>query len=166
VHDLLIQIKVSTPADHLSREERLPSWVKALPSWVKAKDSKQLQRNDVHNADVIVAKDGNFTRVTDVVSAASEKSTTRYIIHIKKGVYQEDVIINQDKRNLMMIGDGMHAKIITGNLSTTHINLSTYNTTTFLSQNYLFIVLFSHFLFNFFSFKFVLSLPLFHKSTF
>ncbi|KAF3439752.1 hypothetical protein FNV43_RR18030 [Rhamnella rubrinervis] len=89
-----------------------------FPSWVKSKDRKLIQANGV-SADVVVAADGtgNFTNVMDAVLAAPDYSMKRYVIYIKKGVYKENVEIKKKKWNLMMIGDGMDATIISGNRS-------------------------------------------------
>ncbi|XP_041005490.1 pectinesterase/pectinesterase inhibitor PPE8B-like [Juglans microcarpa x Juglans regia] len=87
-----------------------------FPRWVKHKDRKLLQANGVA-VDVIVAADGsgNFTKVQDAVLAAPDYSMRRYVIYIKRGVYKEYVEIKKKKWNLMMIGDGMDATIISGN---------------------------------------------------
>ena len=89
-----------------------------FPSWIKPKDRKLIQANGVE-ADVVVAADGtgNFTKVTDAVLAAPEYSMRRYVIYIKKGVYNENVEIKKKKWNLMMIGDGVNFTIISGNRS-------------------------------------------------
>ncbi|PNX80012.1 pectinesterase [Trifolium pratense] len=89
-----------------------------FPSWVKREDRKLLQVNGV-GSDIIVALDGsgNFTKVMDAVHAAPDYSMKRYVIHIKKGVYIENVEIKKKKWNLMMVGDGMDATIISGNRS-------------------------------------------------
>ncbi|CAN6541334.1 unnamed protein product [Malus baccata var. baccata] len=87
-----------------------------IPSWVKTEDRKLLQAGGV-NVDAVVAQDGtgNFTNVMDAVLAAPDESMTRYVIYIKKGTYKENVEIKKKKWNLMMIGDGMDATIISGN---------------------------------------------------
>lgn len=89
-----------------------------IPSWVKTKDRKLLQADGV-SVDAIVAQDGtgNFTNVTDAVLAAPDYSMRRYVIYIKRGTYRENVEIKKKKWNLMMIGDGMDATIISGNRS-------------------------------------------------
>jgi pectinesterase len=51
----------------------------------------------------------------DAVAAAPDYSMHRHIIYIKKGVYNEYVDIKKKKWNLMMVGEGMNATIITGN---------------------------------------------------
>ncbi|XP_059432159.1 pectinesterase/pectinesterase inhibitor PPE8B-like isoform X1 [Corylus avellana] len=86
-----------------------------FPSWVKSKDRKLLQANGVV-VDAVVAADGsgNFTKVMDAVLAAPDYSMRRYVIYIKRGVYKENVEIKKKKWNLMFIGDGMDATIISG----------------------------------------------------
>ncbi|XVF48814.1 hypothetical protein PTKIN_Ptkin03bG0218600 [Pterospermum kingtungense] len=89
-----------------------------FPAWFKREDRKLLQVNGV-SADVVVAADGtgNFTTITDAVSAAPDYSMSRYVIYIKKGIYKEIVEIKKKKWNLMMVGDGMDVTIISGNRS-------------------------------------------------
>lgn len=89
-----------------------------FPAWFKREDRKLLQVNGV-SADVVVAVDGtgNFTSITDAVSAAPDNSMSRYIIYIKKGIYKENVEIKKKKWNLMMVGDGMDVTVISGNRS-------------------------------------------------
>lgn len=86
-----------------------------IPSWVKSEDRKLLQADGVV-VDAIVAADGsgNFTKVMDAVLAAPDYSMSRYVVYIKRGVYKENVEIKKKKWNLMFIGDGMDATIISG----------------------------------------------------
>ncbi|MBA0720414.1 hypothetical protein Golax_008036 [Gossypium laxum] len=91
-----------------------------FPSWLSSKDRKLLQAlpNEI-KADVVVAKDGsgNYKTLGEAVAAAPDKSKTRYIIHVKKGTYKENVEIGANKKNLMIVGDGMNSTIITGSLN-------------------------------------------------
>lgn len=89
-----------------------------FPYWFKREDRKLLLLNGVA-ADVVVAADGtgNFTKVMDAVLAAPDYSMKRYVIYIKRGVYRENVEIKKKKWNLMMVGDGIDATIISGNRS-------------------------------------------------
>ncbi|VFQ97472.1 unnamed protein product [Cuscuta campestris] len=68
-------------------------------------------------ADVVVAKDGsgNFTRIGDALSVVPRESDRRVVIYVKAGVYDEIVNVGVDKWNVVMIGDGMDATIVTGN---------------------------------------------------
>ncbi|XP_057985783.1 pectinesterase/pectinesterase inhibitor PPE8B isoform X2 [Hevea brasiliensis] len=87
-----------------------------FPSWIKHEDRKLLVINGV-TPDAIVAADGtgNFTKIMDAVSAAPDYSMRRYVIYIKNGLYTEYVEIKKKKWNLMMVGDGMGATVISGN---------------------------------------------------
>ncbi|XP_068658368.1 pectinesterase-like [Aristolochia californica] len=86
-----------------------------FPSWLSAGDRKLLQSSSV-TPDVTVAADGsgNFRTVSAAVAAAPEKSTKRYVIRIKAGVYRENVEIPKKKTNLMFVGDDRKTTIITG----------------------------------------------------
>ncbi|CAN6468665.1 unnamed protein product [Victoria cruziana] len=74
-------------------------------------------------SDVVhVAKDGsgNFTAIGDAVAAApnnSDASGGYFVIYVAAGVYQEYVSIDKNKRNIMMVGDGINRTILTGNRS-------------------------------------------------
>lgn len=102
-----------------------------FPSWMKLEDRKLVQANGV-TVDAIVAADGsgNFTKVMDAILAAPDFSMRRYVIYIKKGVYNEYVEIKKKKWNLMMIGDGMNATIISGNRNYVD-GWTTFHTATF-----------------------------------
>ncbi|CAH9107114.1 unnamed protein product [Cuscuta europaea] len=69
--------------------------------------------------DAVVAKDGsgNFTTIGDALNAAPSNSEKRFVIYVKEGVYNEIVKVDIDKVNVMMVGDGMGATIVTGNLN-------------------------------------------------
>lgn len=68
-------------------------------------------------ANIVVAQDGtgNYKTVKGAIAAAPAKSTSRFVIHIKKGTYKENVNIR--KKNIMLAGDGMGLTIITGSLN-------------------------------------------------
>jgi len=97
---------------HLSDEE-------GFPSWMSAEDRRLFQASSPGRITVnaIVAKDGSghYSTISAAVKAAPEKSKSRYVIHIRKGVYHENVEIHKNKINLMFIGDGKHLTIVTGN---------------------------------------------------
>ncbi|KAG7559541.1 Invertase/pectin methylesterase inhibitor domain superfamily [Arabidopsis thaliana x Arabidopsis arenosa] len=90
-----------------------------FPSWVKPGDRKLLQTDNITVADAVVAADGtgNFTTISDAVLAAPDYSTKRFVIHVKRGVYEENVEIKKKKWNIMIVGDGIDATVITGNRS-------------------------------------------------
>lgn len=92
-----------------------------FPSWVTHEDRKLLRAEGraAVKANVVVAKDGSgkYKTVAEAVAAAPDKSATRYVIYVKKGVYKENVEIGKSKLNLMVVGDGMDATVITGSLN-------------------------------------------------
>ncbi|RCV29029.1 hypothetical protein SETIT_5G450500v2 [Setaria italica] len=66
--------------------------------------------------DVVVAADGsgNYTTVAASIAAAPANSDKRHVIRIKRGVYKEFVVVGQEKRNVVLVGDGMDATVISG----------------------------------------------------
>lgn len=63
------------------------------------------------------ALEGSF-KVGDIV--------LRYVIYIETGVYNETVRIPKEKTNLMFLGDGSNATIITGNLHVQSPGITTW----------------------------------------
>ncbi|RDY05384.1 hypothetical protein CR513_10780, partial [Mucuna pruriens] len=128
LQNILTQVK-PVNLDNLSRSRSRSR--SSIPSWIEPGDKKLLQKNMVH-ADAVVAADGtaDFTTVMDAVHAAPDRSMKRYVIYIKKGVYAEKVEISKKKWNLVMIGDGTDATVITGNLSRNK-SMSSFKTATF-----------------------------------
>ncbi|XP_057770514.1 pectinesterase [Salvia miltiorrhiza] len=84
------------------------------PEWLSAGDRRLLQSSSV-TPNVVVAADGsgNYKTVAAAVAAAPEKSSKRYIIRIKAGVYRENVEVPKKKTNIMFLGDGRSTTIIT-----------------------------------------------------
>ncbi|CAI8593305.1 unnamed protein product [Vicia faba] len=91
-----------------------------FPSWVSNKDMRLLESRirDIQ-ANVVVAKDGSgkFKTVAEAVATAPDNGKTRYVIYVKRGTYKEKVEIGKKKTNVMLVGDGMDATIITGSLN-------------------------------------------------
>lgn len=90
-----------------------------FPSWVPARDRALLEAGAggaAVKADVVVAQDGSgkFRTVKEAVDAAPDGGKSRYVIYVKKGVYKENVEVGKKKRELMIVGDGMDATVITG----------------------------------------------------
>ncbi|OMO70546.1 Pectinesterase, catalytic [Corchorus capsularis] len=95
----------------LKEEENDIAW----PEWLSAGDRRLLQSSTV-TPDVVVAADGSgdFKTVSEAVAKAPEKSSKRYVIRIKAGVYKENVEVPKKKTNIMFVGDGRTTTIITG----------------------------------------------------
>ncbi|XP_047260990.1 LOW QUALITY PROTEIN: pectinesterase/pectinesterase inhibitor 18-like, partial [Capsicum annuum] len=87
------------------------------------------------NANVVVAKDssGKYKTVKQAIASAPVKSNSRYVIYIKKGDYKENIVIDKDKWNIMLLGDGLEDTIITGNLNNAS-GIGTYETPTVASN--------------------------------
>ena len=92
-------------------EEEGTKW----PKWMSVADRRLLQAPTV-TPNVVVAADGsgNFKTVAAAVAAAPEKSSSRYVIRIKAGVYNENVEVPKHKTNIMFLGDGASTTVITG----------------------------------------------------
>ncbi|KAL9228283.1 hypothetical protein vseg_003878 [Gypsophila vaccaria] len=91
-----------------------------LPSWISKSDRKLLQSSiPTIKADLVVAKDGsgNFKTISEAIAASKKlrSGTNRFIIYVKKGVYNENVAITNKMKNIMIIGDGIDATIVTSN---------------------------------------------------
>ncbi|XP_047307817.1 pectinesterase/pectinesterase inhibitor PPE8B-like [Impatiens glandulifera] len=93
--------------------------IRHFPTWLTRTDRRRLLQSTGLSADAVVATDGsgNFNTIADAVAAAPALSTQRFVIYVKKGVYNEYVEISKKKWNIMMIGDGIDATIISGNRS-------------------------------------------------
>ncbi|XP_059625078.1 pectinesterase-like [Cornus florida] len=91
-----------------------------FPEWVSTADRKLLELSGVpeSRADIVVAKDGsgNYKTISEAVAASVKlrSGTKRFVIYVKKGVYKENVEIKGSMKNLMFIGDGIDATIVTG----------------------------------------------------
>ncbi|KAL9674194.1 hypothetical protein QQ045_030464 [Rhodiola kirilowii] len=93
---------------------------KHFPHWLASNDMKLISQGPGGiSVDAIVAKDGtgDYTSITDAVHSAPDRGTSRYVIYVKKGVYEENVDIKKKKWNIFMFGDGMNNTIITGSKS-------------------------------------------------
>ncbi|GAB2277727.1 hypothetical protein Dimus_012430 [Dionaea muscipula] len=88
--------------------------------WVSLEDRSLLERKVSQiKPNIIVASDGsgNFRTIGQAIQAVPQKSKTRVVIYVKKGVYNENVKIGQNIWNLMMFGDGMNQTTVSGSLN-------------------------------------------------
>lgn len=106
----------STLFSKMTRSRHLLS--NGFPRWVSAVDRKLLQSSSTGapTADIVVAQDGtgNYKTISEAV-AESRSGSKRFVIHVKAGVYKENVEIKRSMNNLMLVGDGIGATIVTGN---------------------------------------------------
>ncbi|KAJ3704862.1 hypothetical protein LUZ61_008567 [Rhynchospora tenuis] len=104
-----------------------------IPTWVSEEDRRILLgkvKGDL-KPDVVVAKDGSgaFTSINAAINAIPKDYTGRYVIYVKEGQYDEQVLIPKKLGNITMIGDGSQKSIITGNKNFVD-GLTTYKTAT------------------------------------
>ncbi|XP_047965287.1 probable pectinesterase/pectinesterase inhibitor 46 [Salvia hispanica] len=69
--------------------------------------------------DAVVARDGSggYTTIAAALKMVPEKSKKRFVIYVKRGTYFENVRIEKKMWNVMMIGDGKDATIVSGRLN-------------------------------------------------
>lgn len=112
------------------------------PEWISATDRRLLQAGTV-TPDVVVAADGSgkFKTVSEAVAAAPEKSSKRYIIKIKAGVYRENVDVPKKKTNIMFVGDGRTNTIITASRNVVDGSTTFNSATVGMSSLHIFFVI-------------------------
>lgn len=88
-----------------------------FPKWMTEGDKQLLVSgpNKMH-VDAVVSPDGSgdYRSITQAIYEAPSHSKRRYIIYVKKGVYHENIDMKKKKTNIMLIGDGMGATVVTG----------------------------------------------------
>ncbi|KDP40627.1 hypothetical protein JCGZ_24626 [Jatropha curcas] len=111
--DIADELKLAATTNRKLKEEG-KNQESGWPEWLSAGDRRLLQSSSV-TPDVVVAADGSgkYKKIQDAVNAAPSKSSKRYIIRIKAGVYRENVEVPKSKTNIMFLGDGRKTTIIT-----------------------------------------------------
>ncbi|CAA0409107.1 unnamed protein product [Arabidopsis thaliana] len=93
---------------------------KGFPTWVSRKERRLLQLQSVR-ANLVVAKDGSghFKTVQAAIDVAGRRKVTsgRFVIYVKRGIYQENINVRLNNDDIMLVGDGMRYTIITGGRS-------------------------------------------------
>ncbi|KAF5452883.1 hypothetical protein F2P56_027839 [Juglans regia] len=102
-----------------------------FPDWVNSGERRLLEKSNA-TAHVTVAKDGSgdYTTIKAAVAAVPKKSETRFVIHVKEGKYLENVILDKNKWNVMIYGDGKKKTIVSGSLNFVD-GTPTFSTATF-----------------------------------
>lgn len=107
---------------------------------LKESQSQGILLNDY----VLVSPYGNanHTSIGDAIAAAPNNSTPQdgyFLIYVREGYYEEYVIVPKEKKNILLVGDGINKTIITGNHSVidgwTTFNSSTFGNYTFSTLN-------------------------------
>lgn len=89
-----------------------------FPKWMTEGDKGLMDMKPTRmHADAVVALDrtGHYRTITEAINAAPSYSKRRYVIYVKKGVYRENVDMKKKKTNIMLVGDGIGATVVTGN---------------------------------------------------
>lgn len=113
-----------------------------FPEWLLVADRKLLQA--APEADLVVAKDGSgdYMTISEAVAASVERSgTSRFVIYVKSGVYEENVEITNSMNNLMLVGDGIDATVVTGSKNAED-GTTTFRTATFGELHASFLIIF------------------------
>ena len=78
------------------------------PSWVRDRRGLLQATGANIKADAVVAKDGSgkYKTVTAALNDVPKKSNKTFVIYVKAGVYQEQVMVEKSMTWVMMIGDG------------------------------------------------------------
>lgn len=89
-----------------------------FPKWITDGDKELLLsgQNKMH-VDFVVAADGtgHYRSIAQAIDEAPSYSNRRFVIYVKRGVYKENIDMKKKKTNIMLVGDGIGATIVTGN---------------------------------------------------
>ncbi|KAG6593221.1 putative pectinesterase/pectinesterase inhibitor 21, partial [Cucurbita argyrosperma subsp. sororia] len=98
------------------RQLRVDEYDEEEPSWVDDRRGLLQATGANVNADLVVAKDGSgkYTTITEALQEVPKFSNKTFIIYVKEGVYEEQVLVDKSMTYVMMIGDGMDKTKITG----------------------------------------------------
>jgi pectinesterase len=98
---------------------------------LKESESQGILLNDF----VIVSLYGiaNHTSIGDAIASAPNNTKPQdgyFLIYVREGYYEEYVIVPKEKKNILLVGDGINKTIITGNHSVID-GWTTFNSSTF-----------------------------------
>ncbi|PON89469.1 Pectinesterase inhibitor domain containing protein [Trema orientale] len=115
----LISNSLAINAGLVGKHEAEPT--EDFPSWV-SKPERRLLRSSLSSIkpNLVVAKDGSghFRTVQAAIDAAARRRIgTRFVIHVKKGVYRENIEVGINNNDIMLVGDGLRKTIITSGRS-------------------------------------------------
>ncbi|KAF5729362.1 putative Pectinesterase-2 precursor [Tripterygium wilfordii] len=129
--------------------QRLESLIKALrktschnDKWKKCNRGSErilgeLQSNGIIVQDAVIVSPyngtENFTTIGDAIAFAPNNTKPEdgyFVIYATEGYYEEYVIVPKNKKNIMLIGDGINRTVITGNHNVID-GWTTFNSSTF-----------------------------------
>ncbi|XP_022159648.1 pectinesterase-like [Momordica charantia] len=111
-------ISNSLAMNNYSKSNSETGYRRGFPTWVRARDRRLLQAESP-KANVVVAQDGsgNYRTIAAALAAGRRSGSGRFVIYVKKGVYEENVVIGNEMKNIMLLGDGLRYTIVTGSRS-------------------------------------------------
>lgn len=131
----LFNIDLPAPKQITTSQRRLLALEEGFPYWFGAAERKLLAKHTAGGLtpNVVVAKDGSgkYKSINDALKAYPPKLNGRFVIYVKAGVYEEKVIVDKNKPNVFIYGDGIGKTIVTGKLNYGKMNVKTMNTATF-----------------------------------
>ncbi|CAA6653948.1 unnamed protein product [Spirodela intermedia] len=108
----------------------------AFPEWFSAGDRRLLAavNRGAARPNAVVAKDGSgdFKTINAALAAIPKDHRGRYVIYVKAGVYQENVIVTKSMVNVFMYGDGSRRSIVSGHKNFVD-GTPTFQTATFVN---------------------------------
>ncbi|KAI5575610.1 hypothetical protein BDE02_10G222700 [Populus trichocarpa] len=127
--------------------EPLDTLIKALRKTSSCHESRNCHRGErilsddagddgiLVNDTVIVGPYGtdNFTTIGDAIAFAPNNSKPEdgyFVIFVREGIYEEYVVVPKNKKNIVLIGEGINQTVITGNHSVID-GWTTFNSSTF-----------------------------------
>ncbi|KAL9388287.1 hypothetical protein Peur_016892 [Populus x canadensis] len=127
--------------------EPLETLIKALRKTSSCHESRNCHRGErilsddagddgiLINDTVIVSPYGtdNFTTIGDAIAFAPNNSKPEggyFVIFVREGIYEEYVVVPKNKKNIVLIGEGINRTVITGNHSVID-GWTTFNSSTF-----------------------------------
>ncbi|KAK4285122.1 hypothetical protein QN277_001864 [Acacia crassicarpa] len=121
-----LMMSESNKNNDVDEEDGYPRWFSRQERKLVTVSASKIKAN------VVVAKDGSghFKTVQAAIDAAAKrKYKTRFVIRVKKGVYNENIEVDKTNSGIMLIGDGLRYTVITSSKSTSD-GLTTYSTAT------------------------------------
>ncbi|XP_047939247.1 probable pectinesterase/pectinesterase inhibitor 17 [Salvia hispanica] len=91
-----------------------------FPGWVRPGDRRRLLQASTVRPNLVVAQDGSGDHRTIKAAldvAARRSGSGRFVIHVRRGVYRENLEIGSKLKNIMLTGDGLRYTVITGTRS-------------------------------------------------
>lgn len=97
------------------------TYTNGFPSWLSGHERNLLESSSLEaRANLVVATDGsgNYRTIQAAINAAAgRRGSGRFIIHVKRGVYRENIEVGLNNNNIMLVGEGMRNTIITSGRS-------------------------------------------------